>query len=276
MVTERERFHGEVLKRQIVTFNEVEEIIQQTRPNLIRKVIHDVYVAPLIKQNKLMRIRRGLFLGLPLGYSNDQPLDFDKFLLAAKIRGKQGVLAYHSALEFYGCAYNEFNEILLGVKTYFTPFTVGRIEVRPVFLPESGLGIVERTIPNNVKVKVTSRERTFLDCLNHVDYSGGWEECLKSFESLGGLDFKKLIALMSSMSVGQLLIRKAGFILEVLRDHSIYYQDVLERQLKKLESWLSPSKLYIDKSSRKEKNELILRWKLYTPHNFLETNLRGI
>ncbi len=254
----------------------MEEIIQQTRPNLTRKVIHDVYVAPLIKQNKLMRIRRGLFLGLPLGYSNDQPLDFNKFLLAAKIRGKQGVLAYHSALEFYGCAYNEFNEILLGVKTYFTPFTVGRIEVRPVFLPEPELGIIERRILNNVEVKVTSRERTFLDCLNQVDFAGGWEECLKSLESLGGIDFKKLIALMSSLSAGQLLVRKVGFILEVLRDHSIYYEDLSERQLTKLESWLSPSKLYIDKSSRKGKNELIPRWKLYIPINFIETNLRGI
>lgn len=275
-MTERERLHGEVLRRQIVTFNEVKEIVQETRPYLTGKVIHDVYVAPLVKQRKLMRIRRGLFLGLPLGYMKEQPLNFNKFLLASKLRGKQGVLAYHSALELYGCAYTPFNEVLLGVKTYFAPFTVSRIEFRPVFLPKSNLGMTELRVFTDVWAKVTSRERTFLDCLKHPEYAGGWEECLKSLESLGGIDFENLLSLAASSSASQLLIRKVGFILEVLRDHSIYYEDLSEGHLAKLESWLSLSKLYIDNTLRNEEHILIPRWRLYIPSTFIENNLRGV
>ncbi|MFX0207273.1 MAG: hypothetical protein ACFFDT_14895 [Candidatus Hodarchaeota archaeon] len=275
MPTERERIHGEVLRRQVVTYVELVDIVRQAKPKLSKKDIQDIYIEPLVKQRKLLRIRRGLFLGIPLGYSDDQIPNFNKFLVAAKFRYGQSILAYHSALEFYGCAYNTFDEVFLGVKTKFAPFTVCGIKYRPVFLRKPDLHIKKLTVSNNVNIRVTSRERTFIDCINQPKYAGGWEESLKSLESLNGIDFKKLLELIDDFSPSQLLIRKTGYILDLLRDHSMYYEELPQDLLKRLELMVSSSKIYLDRNRRGGKNVYISRWRLFVPSDFKD-NLRGI
>ncbi len=275
MPTERERIHGEVLRRQVVTYDELVNIVRQTKPKLSKKDIQDIYIEPLVKQKKLLRFRRALFLGIPLGFSDDQIPNFNKFLVAAKFRNGKSILAYHSALEFYGCAYNTFDEVYLGVKTKFAPFKVCGIKYRPVFLRKRDLHINKLTVSNNVSIRVTSRERTFLDCLNQPKYAGGWEESLKSLESLNGIDFKKLLELIVDFSSSQLLIRKTGYLLDLFRDHSIYYEELPQDLLKKLELMISSSKIYLDRNKRGSKNIYVSRWRLFVPSNFKE-NLRGI
>lgn len=275
MPTERERIHGEVLRHQIVTYNELVGIVRQTKPELSKKDIQDIYIGPLVKQRKLLRFRRGLFLGIPLGFSEDKIPDFNKFLVAAKFRDGKSICAYHSALEFYGCAYTTYDEVYLGVKTKFTPFKVCGIKFRPVYLRKPDLHINELTVSNNVPLRVTSRERTFLDCINHPKYAGGWEETLKSLETLNGINFNKLSDLIINFSTSQLLLRKTGHILDLLRDHSIYYKELPQVLLKKLELLVSSSKMYLDRNKRGKKNIYIEKWRLFVPTNFKD-NLRGI
>lgn len=276
MGTGQERLYGEALRRQVITHDEIVDFIQQSHPHLKPKVINDVYVANLVRQGKLLRIRRGLYLGIPLYRTNDSSPQFDKFLVIAKFRKGQGIVTYHGALELYGCAYNSFSEILIGVRSYFHPFKVGTIRYKPTSLPKPELGIVDHRLTKEDTVRVTSRERTFIDCLNHVDYVGGWEECLKSLESLGGIKYSNLLTLLKSIPHKQLLLRRIGFILEILRDRSIYYEALPSQALKVIEKFLSPSKLYIDRTLRLEENEFIPRWKLFVPNNFIEQNLRGV
>jgi predicted transcriptional regulator of viral defense system len=274
--TELDRLYGEVLRQQVMTFNEIVDFIQQNNPHLKPKVINDVYITNLIKQNKLLRIRRGLYLGVPLYQTIKEIPQVDKFIVVAKFRKGQGVVTYHGALELYGCAYNAFSEILIGVRSYFHPFNVGTISYRPTNLPKPELGIVRHRLTKEDTVLVTSRERTFIDCLNHVDYAGGWEECLKSLESLGGIRYTDLLELLQAFPNKQLLIRKVGFILEVLQERSIYYEAIPDQVLEGIEKMLSTSILYIDRILRFKENELITRWKLFVPIGFLENHLRGV
>jgi predicted transcriptional regulator of viral defense system len=274
--TGQERLYGEVLRRQVITLDEIVDFIQQSHPHLKPKVINDVYVANLVKQGKMLRIRRGLYLGIPLYRKNDLVPQFDKFLIIAKFRKGQGIVTYHGALELYGCAYNAFSEMLIGVRSYFHPFNVGTISYKPTSLPIPELGIVRHQLTKEDTVRVTSRERTFIDCLNHVDYVGGWEECLKSLESLGGIKYSNLLTLLKSIPHKQLLLRRIGFFLEILRDRSIYYEALPAQTLNVIEKYLSPSKLYIDRTLRLEENEFIPRWKLFVPSGFIEQNLRGV
>jgi len=51
---------------------------------------------------------------------------------------------------------------------------------------------VEEKYYQGGKVRVSSKERTFIECINRIQYAGGWEECVKSLESLGGLNMEKL------------------------------------------------------------------------------------
>ena len=276
MRTKQDQLYGEILKRQIVTFDEIVEFMQQMHPHLKPKVINDVFLANLIKQEKIKHIRRELYQGIPLYQTNDDVLQFDKFTVVAKFRKGEGIVTYHGALELYGCAYNSFSEILIGVKSYFHPFKVGSINYKPTYLPNPELGIETFKLEKDVIVRVSSRERTFIDCLNRIDYIGGWEECLKSLESLGGIDYYTLLELMKAFQDKQLLLRKIGFILEVFQEHSVYYEALSNQMLNEIENLLSPSKLYIDRTLRLEENVLFPRWKLYVPLDFIERNLRGV
>lgn len=279
MPSERSLLYEKALNEQVITFDEIAEFYRQNNPSLSKKVIHHAYVSPLVEQKKLLRIYRGLYHAL-LPFQDNLEQILNKFLVASKFHDGQEVICYHSALEFYGVAYNEFNDVYLGSKNYFKPFTVGNAVFRSVSMKNPSVGIVNRKATDKVQVKVTSKERTFIDCLDKVTYAGGWEESLKSLESLNGLKFDHLLELLELLDGKQILIRKVGFVLEILRDHptyrSVYYEHLPEEVLRTLEDWLSNSTLYIDRSFQQEETISIPRWKLLVPKDFLENNLRGV
>ncbi len=273
-MTEREWLYSEVLKRGVVTTNEVVNLLQDNRPSLSRKVINDVYISPLVQQNKLKRLRRGLYIGVPLEQRDLPGFHVDKFLVAGKIREQTSVIMFHSALEFYGCAENVFDEIFVGVRTYFEPFHFQELRFRPFILSKFDKGI-NRVLYKNNEIAITSKERTLLDCVKYPEYAGGWEECLKSLEGLSGLNFDFFIKYFKLYSQNQLLVRKVGYILELLKERSLYYQDLSDKHLEILESWLSPSRLYLNRKNHVTDWISIPRWHLYVPVNF-EEYLRGV
>ena len=56
----------------------------------------------------------------------------------------------------------------------------------------------------NQKIIVSSPSRTFLDCIERPEYSGGWEECLKSLESLAGVKSNELKQLLDKIGILEL------------------------------------------------------------------------
>lgn len=279
MPSERSLLYKKALNEQVITFNEIVEFLQQRNPSLSRKVIHQAYVSPLVKQKKLLRIYRGLYHALS-PFQENLHQTFNKFLVASKFRYGENVICYHSALEFYGVAYNEFNDVYLGGKSYFKPISMDNVVFRSVTLKNPSLGVVTRPVTRNNLVNVTSKERTFIDCLDKVMYAGGWEEALKSLENLSGLNFVKLLELLISLKGKQIVLRRVGFVLETLRDHptynSVYYEHLPEKVLRTLEEGLSNSWLYFDRLFQQEENISISRWKLVLPKDFIENNLRGV
>ncbi|NHJ02336.1 MAG: hypothetical protein EAX86_09400 [Candidatus Heimdallarchaeota archaeon] len=279
MKSERSLLYEKALKEQVITFNEIVEFYRLNNPSLSRKVIHQAHVGPLVEQKKLLRIYRGLYHAL-LPFQDNLDQNLNKFLVASKFHNGKEVICYHTALEYYGVAYNEFNDVYLGSESFFRPFTVGNAVFRSVALKHPSVGIVFRKATEKSQVKVTSKERTFIDSLDRVRYAGGWEEALKSLENLSGLDFDKLLEVLWLLEPKQILIRKVGFVLEILRNHptykSVYYEHLPDKVFRALEERLSNSWLYIDRSFQQEKTTSISRWKLLVSKDFIENNLRGV
>jgi predicted transcriptional regulator of viral defense system len=118
---------------------------------------------------------------------------------------------------------------------------------------------------------VSSKERTFIECIERVQYSGGWEECIKSLEDLRGLDVEKLISL--TLQQGKKgLPRRIGFIVDLLRKRSPFYEHVNDSTLSKMEIEIRGPPQYL---VRGKKGSLSKRWNLYIPEAF-EEQLRGI
>jgi len=259
-----------LLPKKVVSFNDIVEAASGiVKASSSRGYIYRKYVDRLVKAGKLKQIRRGLYVVLsPL--EKPESHTADKLLVASKIRNEY-YLGFHTALEYYGSASSFYNEAYVCVRAEdrFDPFSYGRFRFRPVFVEDITLEVEEKSYLENV-VRVSSKERTFIECIDRVQYAGGWEECIKSLEGLAGLDTEKLPNLVEYKKKS--LIRRVGYILELLKERSPFYEHVPDGLLNVLEAQISGSPQYLVSG---KKGSLDKRWRLYIPEEF-EEKLRGI
>jgi len=255
----------------IVTFD---DIVQSTSKIVTsstnRRYIYRKYVKRLVEAGKLQPIRKGLYAVLnPL--EKPEKHETDKLLIASKIR-KEYYLGFHTALEYYGSAYSAFNEtyVCVQAKDRFDPFHYGRFTFKPVFTKDMVSHITEKPYGSTL-LRVSSKERTFIECIDRVQYAGGWEECTKSLAELSGIDFEKLVGLTLHQRK-QILLRQVGYFLEFLRNTSPFYEHISQYLLERLRTQVENSPQYL---VRGENGKLSARWRLYIPKDF-EEKLRGI
>ncbi len=260
-----------LLPLKVVTLDEIvhqaSKIVEgsQTRAHIRKK-----YVKRLVETGRLEKIRRGLYTVIsPVERGeNYQP---DKLLIASKIR-KEYYLGFHTALEYYGSAYSVFNNAYIGIKrkNKFAPFRYRRFAFKPVYVNDTASEILEKSYGKNT-VKVSSKERTFIDCIDRPQYAGGWEECLKSLENLSGMDFDKLTSLTLQQKTKS-LPRQVGYVLELLKSKSPFYEHLSENLLEEIEREVVNPPRYLING---EKGNLNRRWKLIIPEAF-EEELIGV
>jgi len=272
LVTKTEALFTALLPMKVVSFDDIvikaSKVIEAT-PN--RKYIYRKYVDRLVKSGKLQKIRKGLYIVLsPLEEPKRHVVD--KLLIASKVR-KEYYLGFHTALEYYGCASSLYNEAYICVKVEdrFNPFQYKRFRFKPVFVKDVNLEVEKKRYHGNV-VKVSSKERTFIECVDRVQYAGGWEECIKSLEGLGGLNMEKLVNLLLRDYKKDILFRRVGYILELLKKRSQFYEHVNDRLLSKIERHITGQPRYLIYGEKGILNE---RWKFYIPRTFHE-KLKGI
>jgi len=271
LVTKTEELYSALLHMKVVSFDDVVEkakSIIDAVPS--RGYIYRKYVDRMIKNGKLQRIRKGLYIVLsPIEEPERQVLD--KLLIASKIRDEY-YLGFHTALEYYGCAHSLHNEayICVKIKDRFDPFQYKRFKFKPVFVEDTNLEVEQKQYQGSI-LRVSSKERTFLECVDRVQYAGGWEECLKSLEGLGGLDAEKLLKLLHTYGK-DILFRRVGYVLELLKKHSPFYEHLNEHLLNEIEKHVTGPPRYLIYGETESLNK---RWNIYIPRNFEEI-LRGI
>lgn len=270
MVDKLGTVYRELLPFRVVTFDEIVDKVREVTESKKPLYIYQKYVKKLLDEGKLERIRRGLYAVLtPL----EIPEEYvpDKFLIASKIR-RDYYLGYHTALEFYGSAYSLFNEVYIALKRKdrFDPFQYKNLNVRPVFVQDTNFDVEEKEYLDH-RVRVSSKERTFVDCLDRVGYAGGWEESLKSLQGLGGVNFDNLIKTLLNYK-NEFLFRKAGFVLTLLQETSVFYEHFTDNMLDRLHKRIGKRPRYLTDEKPFVYNE---KWRLYVPENF-EEKLRGI
>lgn len=273
MVTKTEALYNALLPLKVVSFDDIvikASKVIEAAPN--RKYIYRKYVDRLVKSGKLQKIRKGLYIVLSPLEEPERPAVVDKLLIASKIR-REYYLGFHTSLEYYGCASSFYNEAYICVKAEdrFNPFQYKRFRFRPVFVKDVNLEVEKKRYHGNI-VKVSSKERTFIECVDRVQYAGGWEECIKSLEGLGGLNMEKLVKLLLHDYKKDILFRRIGYILELLKKRSQFYEHVNESLLNEIERHITGQPKYL---IYKEKGALNKRWKLYIPRIFHE-KLKGI
>jgi len=271
MPTKTEALYNALLPMKIVSFDDiVEKALNIIGSDQSRKYIYRKYVDRLIKMGKLQPIRKELYAVIsPL--ETPEKHEVDKLLIASKIR-QNYYLGFHTALEYYGCAQSLINEayICIQAKDRFTQFHYKRFNFKPVFVKDTTTEILQKPY-HQTMLKISSKERTFIECIDRIQYAGGWEECIKSLEGLSGLNFEKLLNLTQKQRKISLK-RRIGYVLELLKNTSPFYEHLNEKLLNKIaEQTKGPPQYLI----RGRKGPLNKRWNLYIPEEF-EEELRGI
>ena len=262
-MTKTEDLYRILLEKKVVTSQEIQRAVKGRSAGNMNKV-YGIYIRRLLQARKLVRIRRGLYAALgPL----EKPSDFvpDRFLVASKIRPR-GYLGFHTALEFHGAAHSAHNNAYVVVQRQdkLRPFPFGGTNYLAVLSERPATGVLTVDYADS-KLRISSREKTFIDCIDRPEYAGGWEECLLSLEAMGGVDFDTLRALLIE-SGRDLLLRKAGLVLETLGRSSAYYSGVSGTLLEKIESRTGSAPMYLD--PKRPPSTLNARWKLYVPDDF--------
>lgn len=271
VTTKTELLYRALLPMKVASFDDIIQKASSIVGNTAdRRYIYRKYIKRLIESGKLKRVRKQLYMVLSPLEDPERP-SVDKFLIASRIRDNY-YLGYQTALEHYGCASSLYNEAHVSVKAEdrFDPFQFDRFSFIPIFVKDVTLEVVEKPYRESV-LRVSSKERTFIECIDRVKYAGGWEECIKSLEGLGGLNFERLLNLLRKYE-NQSLSRRVGYVLELLKERSPFYEHLDVRKLEEIEEMITGSPRYLISG---EKGPLNTRWQLYIPDDF-EERLRGI
>lgn len=139
-----------------------------------------VMLAQHLKAGNIKRMTRGVFASVPAhGFASSWTVD--RFLAASRLRS-DAVIAYHSALELHGCAYTDAPDVQ--AISPQAPAVVGTpdFSCRFLRLPNGYEGPRDTTNIDRagLGVKLTSLERTIVDCFDRPDMAGGAEELMNS------------------------------------------------------------------------------------------------
>jgi predicted transcriptional regulator of viral defense system len=208
----------------------------------------------LIRQGRVRPLTKGVYAGALATAS------MNRYSVPSKLR-KDAVVAFHSALEFHGLANQVFQ-------------TVYYLSVRPrrdvafdgvtyhCVAPPRQLVRVHRldfqVESSRDKVRVTGRERSIVDCLAFLPYSGGVQELDRSVAILPSFDFDVALEYLRLLRMPWLYAR-LGFLLDRHAEKLFFKGKSRDAFLRKLPRGVA----YLDR--KRPGNRWVLTWNLMVP-----------
>jgi predicted transcriptional regulator of viral defense system len=253
------------LQKRVVTVEELKQFAHDTL-KVDYKYLYKKFLNHLLSEEKLKRITKGMYAAKNV--YNPVKTQTDRYLLASKIRSSY-YIGYHAALELHGCAYSLFNTVNVAVtrNSYFKPFIFENVEYKPVVRTIPDLITETQQITHEgTKITLSSPARTFVDCIDHYHICGGYEEVLKSIESLGGVTIEGILRTLGLYDK-DILYRSTGYMLELMKKTSPYYGHLTNGDLKFIQNKIGEKPRYLIKDASSEYNK---QWNLYVPKNFEE------
>ena len=130
------------------------------------------------RQGYVSKVRRGLYCVNNIATKLPEA---NKYQVASAITDSSFV-AYHAAMEYHGLGHQLYYDVVAGSEQSFNGFDFDEHHYA-CHLTRLATGI-EHPVGDR-HVRVTSVERTIVDCIDRIDLCGGWEElvnCLRSVQ----------------------------------------------------------------------------------------------
>ena len=178
-----------------------------------------------IEDSLVVKIRRNLYAVTNLATKH---IEANRYEVASALT-PTAYVAYHSALEFYGVANQVFNTMYVASDSIFNSFEFDGLSYIYAKSPTS-IGI--ETPVMSYGIRVTTLERTVIDCIDRIDRCGGSEELLQCFGMIMHVSEVKLMEVLSSYEKAT-LYKKAGFVLSKFKSRfnlsEAFFQTCKER-----------------------------------------------
>ena len=217
--------------------------------NSARGLIND-----LLDFNLIKRVKHNLYVICDIEFKNTIA---DQYMIGSKIKD-DAYISYHSALEYYGVKNQVFYQVYVSTKKRFKDFDFEGISYKCID-SKYDFGITEKN-----KVRLTDKERTFIDCINRTDLAGGSEELIMCLELFGQLDGDKILEYLKGYNSNKLYL-KVGFFIELLNEHYGVNNTIIEKCREKK----GEKKLYFNEETKKMKSKYVKEWNLIVPEIFL-------
>ena len=209
----------------------------------------------------VQHIRKNLYTTIDL--ASGQPIA-DKYEVGSSV-SSSSYIGWHTALEFHGLAHQEFYNAYVGSESRFNRFTFGGTEFEHCVAPVAADTQTGVSTPiHSPHVRVTDLERTFVDCCDRLDRSGGAGELVHCFESIMMLDEDKLRRYLQLYGKA-FLYQKTGFMLERTQAQAHISDELIDFCRKQAGN--SVKRL----TNSSDSTHYVSRWKLYVPDDLMTT-----
>ena len=218
------------------------------------------WISNKLRSKSYVKIRNNLY-ALVDPSTND--IYSTKFEIASNI-SETSFICFHSALEYYGIANQVFNDITVGSLTKFNDFIFEDCEF--IYKRSKSIAFVNNVVSEGIRV--TSLEKTIVDCIDDINFSGGIEEVLNALEQVKYLKEEILTEVLKD-SNKMFLYQKVGYLLEIYND-----------QLNLSEDFFNNCKAHLTKKTnylmKGEFKNVILNkdWNLIVPEN-IKSRING-
>lgn len=126
-------------------------------------------------------------------------------------------------MEYYGIANQVFSNVFVGSLTRFNNFVFNDNEF--IFKSAKNIKFVNNII--NEGIKVSSLEKTIVDCIDNINLAGGIEEILNALEQIKYLNEKKILEILLDINK-MVLYQKVGYLLELYNNQFEFSDDFLK------------------------------------------------
>jgi predicted transcriptional regulator of viral defense system len=205
-------------------------------------------------QGRVRQLTKGVYGGALAA------VPLNRYRVPAALRN-DATLALHSALEWHGVANQVFQTVYYFSARARQDVVFENVTYRRVAPPVS----LSRTHKERLQTQetsegflVTNRERSFVDCLLFVDYSGGVEELDKSLAMFPSFDFDAALEYLKLLRKPWLYSR-LGFLLDRHADKMFFRDAARDQFLRHLPSGVA----YL--GNKRPGNRWVPTWKVMVP-----------
>lgn len=192
-------------------FSSVEAVrILKADSKKVKKLLHD-----LIEKGWIRRIEKGKYFLIPLTVDVTEPYTENQFLIASKLVYPY-YIGFWNMLHYYGYTEQLTNTIFIASSKRKKNFSLLGINYKFVKISlKKMFGITEIEV-DSMTVRVSDKEKTLIDCLDHPEYCGGITEVAKGiWTARDEVNFEKI--LNYAQKIGNSAVAKRfGYLLEIL------------------------------------------------------------